>query len=87
MPPSLGYGEAGRMPNVKGNAVLIYEVELVAAEPLPKPPTAGTQPARPPVTAVTPPITVEIPPKEGGKPVPAPKPAEAPKPDAPGDNK
>ena len=82
VPSALGFGETGRQPLVKGNAVLVYEVELVAAEPLPKPPTAGTQPVRPPVTAVTPPITVEIPPKEGSKPAPAPKPPEAPKPGA-----
>ena len=92
VPPAIGYGEAGRLPSVKGNAILVYDVELVAAEPLPKPAASVTQPARQPVTAVTPPITVEIPPKEGGKPAPAPKPVEAPKPDAPppaapGDNK
>ncbi len=92
LPPSLGYGENGRMPAIKGNAVLVYEVELVAAEPAPKPAASVTQPARPPVTAVTPPITVEIPPKEGGQPAPAPKPVDPPKPAAappaaPGDNK
>ena len=89
VPPALGYGENGRMPVIKANAVLVYDVELVAAEPLPKPAATGDQPARQPVTAVTPPITVEIPPKEGAKPAPAPQPPEAPKPDAPpaGDNK
>jgi len=83
LPPSLGYGENGRPPYVKSNAVLIYEVEFLAAEPLPKPPAtpAGTTPPRTPVTAVTPPITVEIPPKPAatpGTPAPAPAPPPAP---------
>ncbi len=83
VPPALGYGENGRLPSIKANAVLVYDVELVSVEPLPKPAPAGTQPAKQPVTAVTPPITVEIPAKDGDKPAPAPAPPEAPKPDAP----
>jgi FKBP-type peptidyl-prolyl cis-trans isomerase len=75
IPPALGYGEAGRLGLVKANAVLVYEVELLGVEPMPKPaamvnPAAGSIPGRPPVTAVTPPITVEIPPKPGEKPAP-----------------
>ncbi len=81
VPPALGFGENGRQPHVKSNAVLVYELELLAAEPLPKPPTAGTQPVRAPVTAVTPPITVEIPPKEETR--PAPKPGAPPAPPPP----
>lgn len=80
VPPALGYGENGRQPNVKGNAVLVYDLELVAVEPLPKPPVAGKVPGRQPVTAVTPPISVEIPPKPGDKPVEAPKPGTPPPP-------
>ena len=80
VPPGIGYGENGRPPSVKSNAVLVYEVELISVEPLPAPPatpggaspTPG-QPPRAPVTAVTPPITVEIPPKPGEKPAEAPK--------------
>jgi len=82
VPSALGYGETGRPPHVKGNAVVVYEVELLGVEPLPKQPVAGTPPSRPPVTAVTPPITVEIPPRPGDKPD-APKPKDAPKPPAP----
>jgi FKBP-type peptidyl-prolyl cis-trans isomerase len=82
LPPALGYGEAGRLGLVKANAVIVYDVELLGVEPAPKPatlanpgvtPGSGTQPPRPPVTAVTPPITVEIPPRPGDKPAaPAP---------------
>jgi FKBP-type peptidyl-prolyl cis-trans isomerase len=70
IPPSLGYGESGRPPFIKGNAVLVYEVECLAAEPLPKPPAGAGANAVPraPITAVTPPITVEIPPKPADKP-------------------
>lgn len=78
IPPALGFGETGRPPQVKGNAVLIYDLEIVSVEPLPKPQTTGTQPNRQPVTAVTPPITVEIPQKNGEKPADAPKPATPP---------
>lgn len=75
LPPSIGAGESGRAP-VKGNEVLIYDVEFVSVEPLPKPPPVSgnaNQLPRGPVTAVTPPITVEIPPKPGEKPVEPPK--------------
>jgi FKBP-type peptidyl-prolyl cis-trans isomerase len=92
VPPALGYGENGRPPLVKANAVLVYDIEVLSVEPLPKPPPANTttpQPGRGPVTAVTPPITVEIPPKPGEKPAtpppptPAPPPAPVPPPPAP----
>lgn len=83
VPPSLGYGETGRPPFVKANAVLVYDLEFVASEPLPKPPPAtpaGTAPGKGPITAVTPPITVEIPPKPGDKPAPPPAPPAPPAP-------
>jgi FKBP-type peptidyl-prolyl cis-trans isomerase len=72
VPPAQGFGEAGRLsPQVKGNQVLIYEVHLVSAEPTPSPKVVPgvPQPGNGrPITATTPPITVEIPPKEGMKP-------------------
>lgn len=84
LPPALGYGENGRPPQIKGNSVLIYDIEMLATEPLPKPPpNAGANPNAPgkaPVTAVTPPISVEIPPKSGETPKPAP-PAPPPAPE------
>jgi FKBP-type peptidyl-prolyl cis-trans isomerase len=82
IPPALGHGEMGRPPQVKSNAVLIYEVELVSAEPLPRQPATSTT-GRQPITAVTPPITVEIPPKPGDKPAEAPKPNTPKPPDTP----
>ncbi len=78
--PLLGFGEAGRViPAVRPNQVLIYDVEFMAADPLPKPATTGgPQPTRAaPITATTPPISVEIPPQPGTKP------GETPKPEAP----
>lgn len=54
VPPALGFGERGNGRSVRGNAALIYDVELVSAEPAPAP-------ARP-VSAVTPPVAVDIPP-------------------------
>ena len=86
LPPAIGYGENGRPPLVKGNAVLTYEVELLGVEPMPKQPVTGpggVSPARQPVTAVTPPITVEIPPKPSEKPAEPPKGPNTPKPPAP----
>jgi FKBP-type peptidyl-prolyl cis-trans isomerase len=93
LPPALGYGEAGRLGLVKANSILVFEVELLGVEPAPKPaglanpstpPVNGFQPGRPPVTAVTPPITVEIPPKAGQKPpappIPPVRPLTPPKP-------
>jgi FKBP-type peptidyl-prolyl cis-trans isomerase len=68
LPPSLGYGVNGRVNQVKPNAALVYEVELLACEPLPKP-EVPNQPKKEPVTAVTPPISVEIP----AQPAPAPE--------------
>jgi FKBP-type peptidyl-prolyl cis-trans isomerase len=87
VPPALGYGEPGRPPQVKPNAVLIYEIEIVAVEPLPKPQASGTQPNRQPVTAVTPPISVEIPAKPGEAPKVEPAPAATPAPAPAGGNK
>lgn len=72
LPPALGYGENGRPPQIKGNSVLVYDIEMLAAEPLPKPPPVTGAPGKAPVTAVTPPISVEIPPKPGETPTPAP---------------
>ncbi len=76
IPPALGFGEAGRPPLIRGNAVVRYDVELLASEAAPVP-AAG--PGRDPVTAVTPPVAVEIPgaPKSAGQPQPA-KPNEKP---------
>jgi FKBP-type peptidyl-prolyl cis-trans isomerase FkpA len=31
IPPSMGYGAAGRAPNIPGNAVLVFEVEVLSA--------------------------------------------------------
>lgn len=83
VPPALGYGETGRPPYVKAHQVLVYEIEVVAVEPLPKPPANANTPAKTPITAVTPPITVEIPPKPADalKPAPAPAPAPPPAPE------
>ena len=76
IPPALGFGEAGRPPLIRGNAVVRYDVELLASEAAPVP-AAG--PGRDPVTAVTPPVAVEIPgaPKSAGQP-PSAKPDEKP---------
>ena len=76
LPPALGFGESPRGAGIKPNAVLAYTVELVSSE---EPPVAqaGTslgpdgkpvpQGKREPITAVTPPVSVEIPPN-GGQP-------------------
>lgn len=69
VPPALGYGETPRGPALKANAVLAYTVELTAAEEPPAAPAAPTGPdgqplpqvKREPITAVTPPVSVEIP--------------------------
>ena len=75
LPPALGFGESPRGPGLKPNSVLVYSIELVSSE---EPP--ATQPAnalgpdgkplpqvkREPITAVTPPVSVEIP--QGGGP-------------------
>ncbi len=89
VPPALGWGETGRGGLIKGHSVLVYEVEVLGTEPMPKQPQVTTPPVgappRPPVTAVTPPISVEIPPKPGTNP-PPPKPGAPvpPKPPVPG---
>ena len=37
-PAALGYGWEGARPNVKGGAVLTYDLELLSVEPMPEPP-------------------------------------------------
>lgn len=77
IPPALGYGESGRPPAIRPNVVLIYEVELVGTQPAPalrglggNPPATGTTPPvaipgagpkRAPISATTPPVSVDIP--------------------------
>lgn len=91
--PGLGFGETPRGPGLKPNSVLAYTVELISSEEPPaNQPTSATGPdgqplpqvKREPITAVTPPVSVEIPPG-GGAPIikvegqpEAPKPAPAP---------
>ncbi len=65
LPPDLGYGEGGRAPHVKGNTVTSYKVELVGIEDQPKPIVEGQK--QPPISAVTPPVAVEIPQTEAPK--------------------
>ena len=88
LPPALGFGESPRGAGIKPNAVLAYTVELISSE---EPPVAQAgaslgpdgkplpQARREPITAVTPPVSVEIPPNVGQPKVkvearPAPKP-------------
>ncbi len=70
LPPALGYGESPRAAAVRPNSVLAYTVELISSEEPPANQPANTlgpdgQPLfggkREPVTAVTPPVSVEIP--------------------------
>ena len=92
LPPAMGFGETPRGPGVKPNAVLAYAVELVSSEEPPaNQPGAALGPdgqplpqvKREPITAVTPPVSVEIP-ADGGAPKikiegqPAPTPAPNP---------
>ncbi len=74
LPPALGFGESPRGPGLKANSVLAYTIELTASEEPPAAqPGAATgpdgqpipQPKREPITAVTPPVSVEIPPGGG----------------------
>ncbi|MDB6069842.1 MAG: hypothetical protein JWL81_1013 [Verrucomicrobiales bacterium] len=74
LPPVIGFGEAPRGP-LKPNSVLAYTIELTGAEEPPaNQPTGGIGPdgqpipqmKREPITAVTPPVSVEIP--QGGGP-------------------
>lgn len=74
LPPALGFGETPRGQGLKTNAVLAYTVELVASEEPPaNQPASATGPdgqplpqvKREPITAVTPPVSVEIPPGGG----------------------
>jgi FKBP-type peptidyl-prolyl cis-trans isomerase len=73
VPPALGFGEAGRPPLIRGNAVVRYDVELLSSETAPVP---AVGPRKDPVTAVTPPVAVEVP----GAPTPAVPPAKGDKP-------
>jgi len=70
LPPALGYGESPRGAALKPNSVLAYSVELISSEepPASQPATAlgpdgkpMPQVKREPITAVTPPVSVEIP--------------------------
>lgn len=101
VPPALGYGETRRGAALGPNSVLIFDVEVVAAEPAPQPPPR-TSPivdsegnivrdpnaaTRRGPTAVTPPVSVEIPatppqPAPGATP-PAPAPRQPGAPPAP----
>jgi FKBP-type peptidyl-prolyl cis-trans isomerase len=93
--PALGFGDQGRLGLIKTNSIVVYEVELLGVEPAPKPgaalkaaAAANGQPPRQPVTAVTPPITVEIPPRPGtdappARPIVPAKPGEVKPPAAP----
>lgn len=93
VPPALGYGEAPRGAALKGNSVLHYEIELVSSEVPPPPPAQpaggpGAIPGGPrrPISAVTPPVSVDIPASPGkavSAPVQVPPPAPAPAPAAP----
>lgn len=69
VPPVLGYGDSPRGAALKANSVLHYEIELISSEvpPAPQPGTAGQQPRRP-VSAVTPPVSVDIPAAPGAAP-------------------
>lgn len=82
IPPTLGFGEMGKPPQIKPNVVLVYEVELVGTAPAPPPPSrpqnpgASTPPVaipggvpgappvkRNPISATTPPVSIDIPQK------------------------
>ena len=82
IPPTLGFGEMGKPPQIKPNVVLVYEVELVGTAPTPPPPSrpqnpgAATPPVaipggvpggpplkRNPISATTPPVSIDIPQK------------------------
>lgn len=88
VPPALGFGETGRPPLIKPNALLSYEVELVATQaapvnpqmnqgvstpPISIPGTPRPDPNRKPISATTPPVSIEIPPQ---KPAPTPAPEQ-----------
>ena len=72
LPPALAYGETGRPPHVAGNTVISYEAELLGVEDPPKPAAGGN---KTPISATTPPISVEIPQKGAA---PATPPVEVP---------
>lgn len=90
MPPALAYGEAGRPPQVRPNSVVIYEVELVGTQAAPAPqagPGMATPPVaipgavppptnRQPISATTPPVSIDIPAKPGKEVPKETKPAE-----------
>jgi FKBP-type peptidyl-prolyl cis-trans isomerase len=61
VPPTLGFGESGRPPLIRGNSLLQYEVELISTAKAPQPVIDPNAPKREPITAVTPPVSVEVP--------------------------
>ena len=77
LPPSLGFGDSPRGAALKPNSVLAYTLELISSEEPPAnqpalatpggPGQAPPQLKREPITAVTPPVSVEIP-ADGGPP-------------------
>lgn len=84
MSPALAFGEAGRPPQVRPNNVVIYEVELVGTQAAPAPqggPGMATPPVavpgavppapnRQPISATTPPVSIDIPAKPETKEAP-----------------
>ncbi len=75
LPPALGFGDAPRGATLKPNSVIAYTIELISSEEPPvnqaataTGPDGQPLPKREPITAVTPPVSVEIP-KGGGAPI------------------
>ena len=94
IPPTLGFGDIGKPPQIKPNVVLVYEVELVGTAPAPAPrpqnPGASTPPVaipggvpgappikRNPISATTPPVSIDIPLKPATEKPAAEKPKDA----------
>ena len=87
IPGDLAYGKSPRPGGKIGSMdTLIFDVELVSITPAPARPAPGAvaKPKRKPITAVTPPVAVEIPPrkKEAPKEMAKPEVKEAPKEEA-----
>ena len=79
IPGDLAYGKSPRPGGKIGSMdTLIFDVELVSITPAPARPAAGAavKPKRKPITAVTPPVAVEIPPRKKVEPKEEPKPEE-----------